>query len=81
MPAYKQNGILVYFAINNKHLGFYPTPSAIEKFKHEFTDYKWSKGAVQFPFDKPIPFDLIERIVKFRLNENLINSQIKRKRM
>ncbi|WP_316832455.1 iron chaperone [Pedobacter aquatilis] len=66
MPAFKQNGVLVYFAAYEKHIGFYPTGSGIEAFKHEFGDYKWSKGAVQFPLNKPMPLDLITRITKFK---------------
>jgi uncharacterized protein YdhG (YjbR/CyaY superfamily) len=71
MPAFKLNGILCYFALHNHHLGFYPTGSGIEAFKHEFTGYKWSKGAVQFPYDKPLPLDLISKIVHFRVAENM----------
>ncbi|WP_316801559.1 iron chaperone [Pedobacter frigidisoli] len=66
MPAFKQNKVLVYFAAYKNHIGFYPTGSGIEAFKNEFGDYKWSKGAVQFPIDKPIPLDLISRISKFK---------------
>ncbi|MBL7800676.1 MAG: DUF1801 domain-containing protein [Chitinophagales bacterium] len=69
MPAYKQNNVLVYFAGNKNHIGFYPTASGIENFKEHFTDYKWSKGAVQFPLDQPLPEKLIKAIVKFRINE------------
>jgi uncharacterized protein YdhG (YjbR/CyaY superfamily) len=72
MPAYKLNGILVYFAAAKNHIGFYPTGTGIEAFKNEFTSYKWSKGAVQFPIDKEIPFELIKRIVLFRVNCNQI---------
>ena len=71
MPAFKQKGILVYFAGYAKHIGFYPTASGIEAFKHEFGDYKWSKGAVQFPLNKPIPLDLITRITKFKAERDL----------
>jgi uncharacterized protein YdhG (YjbR/CyaY superfamily) len=70
MPAFKQSGVLVYFAAHKTHIGFYPTASGIENFKQEFSKYKYSKGAVQFPLDKPLPYDLIERIVKFRLKED-----------
>ncbi|MCX2576292.1 iron chaperone [Pedobacter sandarakinus] len=66
MPAFKQNKVLVYFAAYQKHIGFYPTNSGIEAFKHEFGNLKWSKGAVQFPLNKPLPKDLIARITKFR---------------
>jgi uncharacterized protein YdhG (YjbR/CyaY superfamily) len=70
MPAFFQNGILVYFAAFKNHIGFYPTGSGIEAFKDELSGYKWSKGAVQFPLDQPIPFDLIRRIVKYRVEQN-----------
>ena len=70
MPGYKQNGMVVFFAGYKNHIGFYPTGSGIEKFKNEFAKYKWSKGAVQFPLDKPLPLALIKKIVKFKLKEN-----------
>jgi len=72
MPAFKMNGkYLVFFAGFNKHIGFYPTPSAIPKFRNELSKYKTSKGAIQFPLDKPLPVSLITRIVKFRVKENM----------
>jgi len=71
MPAFKLNKVLVYFAGYAKHIGFYPTGAGIEAFKNEFSDYKWSKGAVQFPIDKPMPLDLITRIVKFKVERDL----------
>jgi uncharacterized protein YdhG (YjbR/CyaY superfamily) len=70
MPAFKQKRVLVYFAAYTNHIGFYPTSSGIEMFKEEFSAYKWSKGAVQFPLDKPLPLDLITRIVEFRVKED-----------
>ncbi|MEH7011663.1 DUF1801 domain-containing protein [Neobacillus niacini] len=70
MPAYALHGNLVYFAANKNHIGFYPTSSGIAAFQHKLTDYKSSKGAVQFPKDKPLPYDLISEIVKFRVAEN-----------
>jgi uncharacterized protein YdhG (YjbR/CyaY superfamily) len=69
MPAYKLNGILVYFAGYENHIGFYPTASGTEAFKQEFSVYKNSKGAVQFPIDKPLPLALIIKVVKFRINQ------------
>lgn len=70
MPAYKLHGKpLVYFAAQKKHLGFYATPSGHEKFSEKLSDYKQGKGSVQFPYDKPIPYDLIEEIVLFRVEE------------
>lgn len=71
MPAYKLNGALVYFAGYKKHIGFYPTGSGISNFKDEIAVYKNSKGAVQFPLDKPLPLQLISTITKFRVAENL----------
>jgi uncharacterized protein YdhG (YjbR/CyaY superfamily) len=70
MPVFKLNGVLVYFAAYKSHIGFYPTSSGIEAFKKELASYKWSKGTVQFPLDKPIPYDLVEKIVRFRVKEN-----------
>ncbi len=71
MPAYKLNGNLVYFAAQKHHLGFYPTPSGIIKFQKELVPYKTSKGAIQFPLDKPIPYGLIKQITEFRVKEAL----------
>lgn len=67
MPAYKQNGILVYFAGYKKHIGFYPTGMGISAFKDELEGYVFSKGAIQFPLDKKLPLTLIRKIVKFRI--------------
>lgn len=71
MPAFKLNGMLVWYAAYTKHIGFYPKPLAIEVFKKELSPYKCSKGAIQFPFDQPLPAALITEIVKFRVMENL----------
>jgi len=71
MPTFKLNGNLVHFAAFKHHIGFYPTSSGIEAFKKELSPYEWSKGAVQFPLDKPIPLDLVEKVVIFRVKENL----------
>jgi uncharacterized protein YdhG (YjbR/CyaY superfamily) len=70
MPTLKLNGNLVHFAAFNKHIGFYPTPSAITAFKEELTQYHTSKGAIQFPHDKPIPYELVKEIVIYRVKEN-----------
>ncbi|HAF62298.1 MAG TPA: hypothetical protein DCK95_08230 [Anaerolineaceae bacterium] len=70
MPGFSLNGNLVWFAAYPHHIGFYPEPSAIEAFKDEISHYKWSKGAVQFPLDQPIPYDLIRRMVLFRVAQN-----------
>jgi uncharacterized protein YdhG (YjbR/CyaY superfamily) len=79
MPAFKFNGPLVYFALQKNHIGFYPLPSAIREFKKELSDYKSSKGAVQFPLDKPLPVKLISSMVKFRYLENKIKDKKKLK--
>ena len=71
MPCFYLEGNLVYFAAWKNHLGFYPVSSGIEKFKKELSAYEFSKGTVKFPFDEPIPYGLIQRIVKFRVEENL----------
>lgn len=78
MPTFFLNGNLVHFAAFKEHIGFYPTPSGIEKFKKELSVYKGAKGSVQFPLDEPMPLDLISRIVKFRVEENLKNRQVKK---
>jgi uncharacterized protein YdhG (YjbR/CyaY superfamily) len=78
MPALKMNGILVWFAAHTKHIGFYPMASGIETFKSELAAYKTSKGAIQFPLDKPLPLGLITKIVKLRLAENLQKAKTKK---
>jgi uncharacterized protein YdhG (YjbR/CyaY superfamily) len=70
MPTFVLNGNLVYFGAFKKHIGFYPVPSGIAAFKKELAQYKMGKGSIQFPFDKPMPLDLITEIVKFRVEEN-----------
>ena len=72
IPTFKLNGNLVYFAAFKNHIGFYPTPSGIEAFKKELSPYKGAKGSVQFPMEKPIPYDLVKKIVVFRRRENLV---------
>lgn len=71
MPAFKYHGILVYFAAYKNHIGFYATPTGQSEFKEELSVYKQGKGSVQFPLNQPLPLDLISKIVKFRLTENL----------
>ena len=71
IPAFEQKGILVWFAAFKNHIGFYPKASAIEAFKEELSDYEISKGTVRFPINKPIPFNLIKKIVKYRVKQNL----------
>ncbi len=70
IPTFDMEGKhLVHFAAFANHIGFFPTSSPMEAFKKELSEYKTSKGTVQFPLDKPIPFELIKRIVKFRVKE------------
>ena len=80
MPTFTMNGNLVHFAAFKNHIGFYPVPSGIEKFKKELSAYKSAKGSVQFPLDRHIPFDVISKIVKFRVKENLERAEAKGKR-
>lgn len=71
MPGYKLNNKpLVYFGGFKKHIGFFPTPSGVEAFKKDLSDYTTSKGTIQFPLNKPLPLSLITKIVKFRVKEN-----------
>ena len=71
MPAFHLKGNLVYFAAWKDHIGFYPTSSGTRVFQQELSAYEFSKGTVKFPLDQPLPLDLISRIVKYRLAENL----------
>jgi len=71
MPAFTLNGNLVYFAALKRHIGFYPTASGIAAFKDELAGYEMSTGAVRFPFSEPLPLDLITKIVRFRVAQNL----------
>jgi uncharacterized protein YdhG (YjbR/CyaY superfamily) len=73
MPGYFDHGQLVWFGVHTQHIGFYPTGEGVEAFKEELSAFKTSKGAVQFPLDQPIPYELIRRIVAFKLAENLKN--------
>ena len=77
MPTFFLNGNLVHFAAFQNHIGFYPVPSGIAKFKKELSVYEQGKGSVQFPLDQPMPFDLIAKIVKFRVKENLAKAKAK----
>jgi uncharacterized protein YdhG (YjbR/CyaY superfamily) len=80
MPAYKLNGMLLYFAAHTSHIGLYPMASGIAAFKNDLSDYKSAKGSVQFPNDKPLPVSLISRILKFRVKENLEKAKAKKRR-
>ncbi|MGE5380903.1 MAG: iron chaperone [Methylocystaceae bacterium] len=77
MPAFFLNGILVYFAAFKNHIGFYPTASGIEAFKDKLSEYKIGKGSVQFPINKPLPYNLISEIVSFKVNENIKKAEVK----
>lgn len=70
MPTFYLNGNLVHFAAFKHHIGFYPAPSGITAFQQELSKYKTSKGAIQFPIDKPLPLELVKKIVEFRVKEN-----------
>jgi uncharacterized protein YdhG (YjbR/CyaY superfamily) len=80
MPTFAMEGNLVHFAAHSNHIGFYPTPSGIEKFKKELSVYQGAKGSVQFPLDRPIPYDLIGEIVKYRVKENLEKAKEKKRK-
>ena len=77
MPAFFLNGPMVYFAAQKNHIGFYPTNSGVTAFLEDLTGYKTSKGAIQFPVDKPVPRQLVTRIVRFRVKENTRASRSK----
>jgi uncharacterized protein YdhG (YjbR/CyaY superfamily) len=77
MPAFKQNGMLVFYAVWKTHVGFYPSGSGIADFAPELDNYKKSKGAIQIPLDAPLPEDFISRLVKFRDTENENKAEIK----
>jgi uncharacterized protein YdhG (YjbR/CyaY superfamily) len=71
IPTFKLKGNLVHFAAYKQHIGFYPTPSALEVFKKELSGFEGAKGSIKFSIDKPILWSLITKMVKFRVNENL----------
>ena len=77
MPTFRLHGNLVHFAAHKNHIGFYPTSSGIEKFKKELSVYVGAKGSVKFPIDKPLPLDLVSKIVSYRVRENLEKAKTK----
>jgi len=79
IPTFTLKGNLVHFSAYKKHIGFYPAPSGIEKFKNELSAYPGAKGSVQFRLDRPIPYELIREIVVFRVKENLEQAEAKAK--
>jgi uncharacterized protein YdhG (YjbR/CyaY superfamily) len=80
MPTFYLDGNLVHFAAHKNHLGFYPGAEAVEVFKNEIAEYKSSKGAIQFPYSKPMPFGLITKITKYRVIENKKWAEEKKKK-
>jgi uncharacterized protein YdhG (YjbR/CyaY superfamily) len=80
IPAFALKGNLVYFAAFKNHIGFYPTSSGTSKFQNELSSYDVSKGTIRFPLDRPIPYDLIRKIVLFRVKENLKKTEAKSKK-
>jgi uncharacterized protein YdhG (YjbR/CyaY superfamily) len=80
LPTFTLNGNLVHFGAFKNHIGFYPTPTGTEKFKQELSVYEGAKGSIRFPLDKPIPYDLIRKIVEFRVKESLERAEAKGKR-
>jgi len=77
MPAFKQQGALVFYAAYKGHIGFYPASSGISSFKDELAGYEISKGTIRLPLDKPLPLKLITKIVKFRVKENMDKAKLK----
>ena len=80
MPTFKLYGNLVHFAAYAHHVGFYPTSSGIERFARELSRFKTSRGTIQFPLDSPIPYELIARITRFRVEENRTRAESKKKK-
>jgi uncharacterized protein YdhG (YjbR/CyaY superfamily) len=80
MPTFVLHGNLVHFAAFKNHIGLYPSPSGIDNFKDELSEYKGAKGSIQFPFKKPMPYELIGKIVKFRVAENIQIAEDKMKK-
>jgi uncharacterized protein YdhG (YjbR/CyaY superfamily) len=80
IPTFVLNGNLIFFAGFKNHVSVYPAPRGDEKFKRELAAYEGGKGTVRFPLDKPVPFDLIRRIVRFLIKKNSENSKPKRKK-
>ncbi|PZR19544.1 MAG: hypothetical protein DI539_13705 [Flavobacterium psychrophilum] len=80
LPTFKLQGNLVHFAAFNNHIGFYALPSGNEAFQKELSQYKTGKGSIQFPFDNPLPLELITKIVKFRVEKNIQKAELKKKK-
>ena len=80
MPTFAQQGNLIHFAAFKNHIGMYPAPSGIEAFQEELAPYAGAKGSIRLPLDQPIPHELISKIVRFRVNENLAKAAAKKKK-
>lgn len=80
MPTFNQQGNLVHFAAHKQHIGFYPLPSSIVRFRNALSEFPQAKGSVQFPFNKPLPLKVVAEIVKFRLEENNKKAASKKKK-
>lgn len=80
MPTFTLKGNLVYFSAFKKHIGFYPPVTGFEKLRNELLRYEGPKGSLKFPLDEPIPYDLISKIVEFRVKENLSKAESKQKK-
>lgn len=80
IPTFVFNGNLVHFAAFKNHIGFYPTPSGIEAFKEQLSQYESAKGSVQFPIKEPMPLNLIEKIVHFRMEETKAKAASKKRK-
>lgn len=82
MPTFTWNGdYLVYFGAYKQHIGFYPAPIGVEEFKADLARYASGQGSLKFPLDQPIPYELIEHIVKFRVRENMLRPAAKKKKL
>ncbi|HET6558641.1 MAG TPA: DUF1801 domain-containing protein [Prolixibacteraceae bacterium] len=81
MPTFTLEGNLVHFAAFKNHIGFYPAPSGIEQFRNELSTYELSKGTIRFPLGQPIPLELVSRIVKLRVQENLEKAEAKKNKL
>ena len=79
MPAFRLHGNLVYFGAAKRHIGFYPTPNGLEAFQEELAPYAASRGTAQFPYDQPLPLELVDKIVRYRVAENMSKAAAKKK--
>lgn len=80
MPAFRFHGMLLYYSANKNHIGLYALPTSNIEFANRLKEYKTGKGSIQFPFTKPLPVDLIEDIIMYRVKENLIKKDLKKKK-